>query len=326
MLISTIKEFRFYVPSCSFDEITSFQAQLDSSEKDILKDKLGDALYSRLCEYYVSITPEDFYLNITNGEYSNDPWKVLLLYSQRIIASDAESRNLPKQAISVNGMGVNVASSSDFDAASDKQIDKGVQSYKNDAMRDVNILLKTLEEWAKRDTDNADIKEIVELWKQSKYYYFFHGLIFPSCDSLYPYLYHMDNRYKFICLLPDIRFIQDEYIAEMVGSDTLTKLLSDETKDKKLLDKLRKLAAAYLVERTSVLAFDKQTRATAHNDSVLLRDSIQRMLKQREDDEKKLQQNDAPSDDSLPGGTAPSEQGYKNNEPGSKIFVSPLLY
>lgn len=325
MLISTIKEFRFYVSSCSFDDITSFQAQLDSSEKDILKDKLGDALYNRLCEYYASISPDDFYMDITSGTYSKDPWKVLLLCSQHIVASDAEARNLPKQSLSVNGMGVNVASSSDFNAASEKQVESGVQSYKSDAMRDVNILLNTLEAWAKSDTDNADIKEIVELWKQSKFYYHCHGLIFSSCESLETYIHHMDNRYKFICLLPDIRFIQEEYIAEIVGADTLTELLSDESKDPQLLNKIRRLTAAYLVERTSVLTFDKQRRTTAHNDGVLLRESIQRILKQRKEAENTSQQDNTLASPSLDA-TDNGSQGYKNNEPGSKIFVSPLLY
>lgn len=328
MIISTLKEFRFYVPSCSYDELTSFMAQLDSSEQDILKDKLGGALYDRLCEYYASISPDGFYMDVTSGTYAKDPWKDLLFCAQRIVASDAEARNISKQQLSVNSMGVNVASSSDFAAATDKQIDKGVQSYKEDTMRDINILLKKLEDWARMGTEDENIKQIVELWKQSKFYYFCHGLIFPTHDVLTHYIDHLDNRYKFIRLIPDIRFIQEEYLAELIGADLLAETMENDTKDNVLLDKLRKLTAAFLVERTSVLAFDKQRRATAHNDSVYLKESIVRMLKKREEEEKKAntENQTTNSENQNPSTNTTDDKGYENNQPGSKIFVSPLLY
>lgn len=318
MIISTLKEFRLYVPSCAFDEFTSFQAQIDSSEQDVLKDKLGDALYGRLCEYYKTLSPDALYDDITSGEYAKEPWKVLLLCSQRIVAADAEARSLPKQQLSVNGMGVNVASSNDYDAASDKQVDKAAQSYKADVMRDTNILLCLLEEWARTEDAHESAREIAELWKQSRFYYFCSGLIFPSHDVLSHYLHHFDNRFKFICLIPDIRFIQEEYLAEFVGADLLAETMKDDTRENVLLDKLRKLAAAFLTERTSVIAFDKQQRQTAHNDSVLLRESIMRLLKKREEDSRHEPDTAAP----VPA----EEKGYENNQPGSKIFVSPLLY
>ena len=258
MIISTLKEFRLYVPSCAFDEFTSFQAQVDSSEQDVLKDKLGDALYARLCDYYKTLSPDELYDDFTSGEYAKDPWKMLLLCSQRIVAADAEARNIPKQQLSVNGMGVNVASSNDYDAASDKQVDKAAQSYKADAMRDTNILLRMLEGWAKMGTTNESTLEIVELWKESKYYY------------------------------------------------------------------LRKLAAAFLTERTAVLAFDKQQRQTAHNDSVLLRESITRLLRRREEESKR--EDAATPPPTTDNAAADNSKGYENNQPDSKIFVSPLLY
>jgi hypothetical protein len=327
MIISTLKEFRLYVPSCAFDDFTSFQAQIDSSEQDVLKDKLGDALYARLCEYYKTLSPDALYDDFTSGEYAKDPWKMLLFCSQRIVAADAEARNIPKQQLSVNGMGVNVASSNDYDTASDKQVDKAAQSYKADAMRDTNILLRMLEGWAKMETTNESTLEIVELWKKSKYYYFCGGLIFPSHDVLSQYLHHFDNRYKFINLIPDIRFIQEEYLAEFVGPDLLEEILKNDTRENVLLDKLRKLAAAFLTERTTVLAFDKQQRQTAHNDSVFLRESITRLLRRREEEE--IKREDAttppPTADNVVT-TADTSKEYKNNQPGSKIFVSPLLY
>ena len=52
MILSTTKELRLHIPSNASDEISSLQGILDNSEKDFLRDKLGDSLYNRLCEYY----------------------------------------------------------------------------------------------------------------------------------------------------------------------------------------------------------------------------------------------------------------------------------
>ena len=164
----------------------------------------------------------------------------------------------------------------------------------------------------------------MDLWKQSKYYYFCGGLIFPSHDILSQYLHHFDNRYKFINLIPDIRFIQEEYLAEFVGPDLLAETMKDDTRENILLDKLRKLAAAFLTERTAVLAFDKQQRQTAHNDSVLLRESITRLLRRREEESKREDAATPPT--ATDNAAADNSKGYENNQPGSKIFVSPLLY
>ena len=51
---------------------------------------------------------------------------------------------------------------------------------------------------------------------------------------------------------------------------------------------------------------------------MLLRESIMRLLKKREEESRREPDTSAP---------APAEEkGYENNQPGSKIFVSPLLY
>ena len=49
MILSTTKELRLHIPSNAIDEISSLQGILDNSEKDFLRDKLGDSLYNRLC-------------------------------------------------------------------------------------------------------------------------------------------------------------------------------------------------------------------------------------------------------------------------------------
>ena len=75
-----------------------------------------------------------------------------------------------------------------------------------------------------------------------------------------------------------------------------------------------------------MLAFDKLQRQTAHNDSVLLRESITRLLRRREEESKREDAATPPPAADNAATAADTSKGYENNQPGSKIFVSPLLY
>lgn len=385
MILFTNQELRLHLPSNAVDEIANLQGMLDNSEKDFLKPRLGAALYDRLCKQYASIDPSVFCDAVTDGTYTNDPWSELLIYAQRMIVNDAMAQNIEKQALSVNGSGINVASSNDYAVATDKQIAQGKESYRQSAMTSLNNLLSLLEGWAKEvntpmpidaEGDGAEgstpsdgsnqgsssegtdegtdsgkddaaeteakqhkaIEEIVTLWQESKYYYYHRDLLFPTCESLYPYLDIRDNRDKFIRLIPDMRFIQSEYLEEAFGEDFIPRLLQA-SEDDKMLKKARQLVAAYLKERTSVINFDKLTRSTAHNDAITVRESIHRLLKKEEAEaQAKL---DAAKDDSATEGNTSSStsnassasssdnkdgsEGYQNNQKGSRIFVTPIL-
>lgn len=346
MLLSTNKELRLHIPSNAFDDVNLLQGILDNSEKDFLRDKLGTPLYNRLCAYYQQeVTPEAFYLAVTNGTYAQHPWQELLLNAQRMVANDTMSRYAYQQLISANGAGMNMASSQDYAVATDKMLDKGVQGYKKEAMVSLNNLLLLLEGWAKltqsmpiddtttdvtppkddstepptaptEDERMAEIEEIVNLWQQSEYYYLHHDLLIPTCAVLQQYIDIYANRDKFIRLIPDLRFIQDEYITDVLGEDTLNVLLhADDAPSQRMLRKVRRLMVAYLEERTTVLTIDKSRRQQAHNESISLRTSIQSMLKAKlEAEQAKAEM--APDDN----------KGYENNKPGSKIFVPPMLY
>lgn len=335
MIISTNRELRMHLPSNAVDDIGSLQGILDNSENDFLRDKLGDALHAALCEQYRNLSPDDFCLAVANGEHVFYPWQQLLLYAQRMVAFDAVARFIPQQALSVNGTGVNVASSEDYGTASEKLIDKGVQGYKREAMLSLNQMLVTLEGWAATpaataeasdaDTSNPDRADeqtaIAELWKQSQYYYLHKDLLISTCAQLQRYIDVYDSRERFIRLLPDLHFIQDEYICDAVGEDTVNRLLTAPTDaDAVLLRKLRRLMVAHLEERTTVLSIDKARRQKAHDEAIALRASVLRIAQQSKPA-------DAPT-----GGTEPpapsadTDEGYKNNQPGSKIFVSPMLF
>ena len=346
MLLSTNKELRLHIPSNAFDDVSLLQGILDNSEKDFLRDKLGTPLYNRLCEYYkLNIDADNFYLAVTNGTYAQHPWQELLLNAQRMIANDTLSRYAYQQLISANGAGVNMAASQDYSVATDKMLDKGVQGFKKEAMVSLNNLLLLLEGWAKltqpmliddtttdvtppkddstepptaptEDERMAEIEEIVNLWQQSEYYYLHHDLLIPTCAILQQYIDIYANRDKFIRLIPDLRFIQDEYITDVLGEDTLSVLLhADDEQSQRLLRKVRRLMVAYLEERTTVLTIDKSRRQQAHNESISLRTSIQSMLKAKQEAEQAKAEM-APDDN----------KGYENNQPGSKIFVPPMLY
>ena len=340
MIISTIKELRLHIPSNAIDEISSLQGILDNSEKDFLRDKLGNTLYRRLCEYYQTISPDDFYMAVSNGENAQQPWMQLLLMSQRMVAYDAMSRFAYQQVLSINGTGINVASSEDYGAASKDLLDKGVQGYKREAMVSLNQMLVMLEGWAReyakaqtvdvpKTDDNvqmSEIEEIVKLWKESTYYYLHHDLLIATCADLQQYLDIYESREKFIRLLPDLHFIQDEYISEAIGEPMVQHLLTTTApEDKPLLRKVRRLMVAYLEERTTILTIDKARRSAAHNEAIALRASVLRLVEMRKAVEKANADNSSSNTKDCSIETD-NQQGYENNQPGSMFFVSPLLY
>ena len=369
MILFTNQELRLHLPSNAVDEVANLQGMLDNSEKDFLKPRLGASLYGRLCKQYASLDPSVFCDAVTDGTYTNDPWNELLLYAQRMIVNDAMAQNIEKQALSVNGSGINVASSNDYAVATDKQIAQGKESYRQSAMTSLNNLLSLLEGWAKEvntpmpiesagdDTEGTDegtdsgkddaaeaekkrheaIEEIVTLWQESKYYYYHRDLLFPTCESLQPYLDIYGNRDKFVRLIPDMLFIQSEYLEEAFGEDFIPRLLQADENDK-MLKKARQLVAAYLKERTSVISFDKLTRSTAHNDAITVRESIHRLLK-KEEAEAQAKLDAAKADSATEVGSSSStsnassasssndkdgSEGYDNNQKGSRIFVTPI--
>lgn len=344
MILSTTKELRLHIPSNAIDDISSLQGILDNSEKDFLRDKLGDSLYNRLCEYYQTVSPDDFYMAVSNGEHTQQPWMRLLLMAQRMVTYDAMSRFAYTQALSINGTGINVASSDDYGTASKDLLDKGVQGYKREAMVSLNQMLVMLEGWARKmatpaaiaDADSTDtpttepkdeqhkaIEEISLLWQESQYYYAHHDLLIATCADLQHYLDIYESREKFIRLLPDLHFIQDEYISEAIGEDTVQRLLhTDDPADKSLLRKVRRLMVAHLEERTTILTIDKARRAAAHNEAIALRTSVLRLMEMRKAAPAANKTPDKPSTNT----TDSTSKGYENNQPNSKIFVSPLLY
>jgi hypothetical protein len=346
MIISTNPELRLHLPSNAVDDVLLLQGILDNSEKDFLKDKLGATLYDKLCEYYQGISKETFVSNVNDGTYASDPWAELLLNAQRMVANDAMARFIYQQAVSVNSSGVNMASSEDYASADTKALDKSASAFRREAMVALNNMLILLEGWAEElsaaessasdgstaetsESTEADTAkaEIVALWQKSKYYYLHSDLLISTCAALQHYIDIYDSRDKFIRFLPDLHFIQDEYVADLIGDDVLDELkASDDAADKRIVKKIKRLMVALLEERTTVLTIDKQRRQTAHDEATSLRQSVLVLLQEREAKKKAEAEQKADADTPQPAQEPDEGKGYENNQTGSRMFVSPVIY
>lgn len=322
MIITTIQELRLASPAHALDSIDGLVGFIDNSEHDFLEDKLGTPLYDALCKWY----DENPSTRTSVSDYQTGYWNRLLLLAQRCVAFDALGRAIGMQAISVNNAGINVSIADDYPAPdkNGKTIDLYRDTCTKEAHAALNQLLRQLEQWCKEqgtatadDTSSispqtSDIEErseIVTLWKQSRYYYLAAALLIPSCEVLQSYLNIYDSREKFIQLLPDLRFIQEEIIANSIGEDLL-KVVIDFARDGKLpeppaegddkpqtssvfplpssldepslvrlVHRLRKVMVALLVGRTSVLKYAKEQKVQAHDDGVRMLANVTEYLK-----------------------------------------------
>lgn len=124
--------------------------------------------------------------------------------------------------------------------------------------------------------------EIVTLWRQSRYFYLAASMLIPSAVVLQQYLDFDESREKFIRMLPDLRFIQEEIIANSIGEEYLDHLIDVAVKtagdaqpittkspvELRIIHQLRRVIVAWLISRTKVLKYDKEAKLQAHDDGV----------------------------------------------------------
>lgn len=300
MLITTIEELRLCFPSHAIDHIDAFVGYIDNSEHEFLLQPLGAPLYEKLCEWYDANKPVMTTVDDPKAGYYNK----LLLIAQRCVAFDAMSRAIDQQAISINGSGINFATAEDYKTADRNAIEAAKQSYVKEAHSALNRLLYTLEQWTAQCPDAEDAKEetkelfeICKFWRSSRYFYLAAQLLIPSATVLQEYLNIYDSREKFIQMLPDLHFIQEEMIAPAIGEDFCEwlvnmqlsggtkrdataavsghpKVLADDSDipatTRRLLHKLRKIEATLLEGRTKVIRVDKDRKIQAHDEGVRL--------------------------------------------------------
>ena len=300
MIITTIEELRRCLPSHAIDHIEAFKGYIDNSEHEFLLQPLGQPLYDKLCDWYDENQPT--YSEVEDRETGY--WNRLLLIAQRCVAFDAMSRAIDQQAISINGAGINFASADDYKPADRDAINAAKLSYQKEAHSALNRLLYTLEQWTAQCPTEEDVTaetqelyEICKFWRSSRYFYLVAQLLIPSAVVLQEYLNIYDSREKFIQMLPDLHFIQEEIIAPAIGEDFCEflvgmqlkggtkrdataavsgepKVLADDSEipatTRRLLHKLRKIEATLLEGRTKVIKVDKDRKIQAHDEGIRL--------------------------------------------------------
>ena len=138
--------------------------------------------------------------------------------------------------------------------------------------------------------------EITALWRQSRYFYLVAQLLIPSAVVLQEYLNIYDSREKYIQMLPDLHYVQEEQIAPAIGEDFCDYLVGQQLRGgtrrdltaataaqpktaegdtlpattRRLLHKLRKIEATLLEGRTKVLRVEKDRRIAARDEGMRL--------------------------------------------------------
>ena len=302
MIITSIEELRLASPAHALDSIDGLVGFIDNSEHDFLEEKLGTPLYEHLCKWY----DENPMTRSSVSDYMTSPLNQLLLMCQRCVAFDALGRAAGMQGVSVNNAGLNQMIADDYKAADKDAIATYRQTCYTEAHAALNQLLRQLEKWCLnpegKKNDKNEIATIVKLWKESSYYYLAAALLLPSCTLLQQYLNIYDNREKYIQLLPDLQFIQEEIIGDSIGEDLL-KAVIDFARDAvlpevdieegeanpllpiftRLTHRLRKVMTALLEGRTQVLKISKERKVAAHDDGVRMLGNVITYLRANQD-------------------------------------------
>lgn len=293
MILTSIEELRLCFPGHAIDHIEPYVGYIDNAEHEFLLPALGQPLYDKLCKHYDAHRHE----YSTIDDYNTGYYNRLLLMAQRCVAFDAIGRSLDFQAVSINNAGLNYSAADDYQKADRDAKNDAKTSGTKEAHASLNRLLYELESWVKlapspeeASEDDAELFEIATLWKQSRYYYLAAQMLIPSAKTMQEYINIYDSREKFIQLLPDLRYIQEELIAPAIGEDFLDYLVayalrteipasSDANSQRptansrlfdRLVHRLRKIDVTFLEGRTTVLKIDKERKIHARDEAVML--------------------------------------------------------
>jgi hypothetical protein len=301
MIITSIEELRLAAPAHAYDSIDTLVGFIDNSEHEFLAAKLGQPLYEELCKWYES----NRVLHTTVEDYQTGYFNRLLLICQRCVAFDALGRSAGMQTVSANASGINQFSAEGYDAADAKAVETYRKTCFTEALKSCDRLLTQLEEWTKQVAStkkpsaiDKELKTITDLWRQSRYFYLAASLFIPSATVLQQYIDFHESREKFICMLPDLRFIQEEQIAPAIGEDFCdwlvekaiatvndgTPVTSQSDISERIIHKLRKAIAALLEGRSRVLDTPKERRPQAHDDGVRMLQGVVDYIRSHQDD------------------------------------------
>ncbi len=338
MLISSLDELRLFSPSNAIDNLDSLAGFISSSEHDFLEEKLGTSLYAALITYYaaqIKPDPAEYISQITDGA-EVPPFARLLYVAQKVVTYDALARAVNLQAISVNGSGVNVASADQYKAADATTIADYKKACIKEAHSAVNELLTLLERWTKEvaatDAPDEKMAEIVEKWRMSRFFFLAASMLIPSAVILQEYYNIYESREKFITLLPDIRYIQEDLLCPIFGDEFIEYIVAvaiNGTDDKmlsRIIHNLRKIVARHL--ETRLLKATDPRKETAYNEAIKLTERLSEYLQLHQPDyTDELAEAFALSplfitkEEKL----SPTPPAFENNADGNVIFVTPGL-
>ena len=282
MLITTPEELQQYLPSHTMENISSMSGYFDNSEHDFLIERIGQPLHKFVSESYQEICtgPGTFCL-LSENSLSYTPVQLLITLCQRVIVYDAFARSADIRAVSVNASGFNDSSSDGYDTSSMESVKAFKAQCVKEAHAATNRLLVQLEDWAKEadaqpaevspqpEDPKADVRNIVELWKQSAYFYKTEGLLINTATALSEFLDIYESREKFIQLVPDLRYIQEVALSAEIGEDLLEDLTQKNLSgkgnktEKKTIRLLQRAMALCLEDRNKMFK-----RENAHSESI----------------------------------------------------------
>lgn len=317
MLIKTIHEMRIYMPSHAYKEIETRAGIYEDAENTVLLPILGAKLLRALNEYYATlpanaIVPRYIADDVAPADAIDQtlPMVELLKKAQKCIVYKAEEESADIDAVSRNNSGINLVSADGYDVAGKDAL----KAYKDRLWKKtheaIDHLLVYLEELAKDPllsplkgedqpapvpdgspsgsdgittpepplTDHQQqAQQIVTLWRESRYYYLADGLLINTATKLQEFVDIQENRERFVQMLPDMRFIQRNYIRTEVGSALFDRLL-DAMRDDKLTDeefdlvlKMQELLALYTQQRSRVFKFDTTERRRIEEECIGLK-------------------------------------------------------
>ena len=342
MILSSLKELRLYIPAHALDEIEPLMGAIDNSEHDSLTAILGKSLYDRLCEYYGTVDVDSFEAAVRNQQLDTE-YDHLLHLAQNIVAYDVMPTVAKLSVISINNAGINSPTSEDYGKVTDSDIQTFTQESVSGKHKGINRLLEQLEEWAKEvqsnpvdvDVEDYTVEEIVAKWRESRYYYLAASLLIPSALVLQRHIDIYESREKFIQLLPDLRYVQEQIITPAIGEE-FCEYLADKslhgTDDKvlaRIITMLRTAMAFHLQSRTEVLKLSEKARTRAHDDAVLTLNRAMEYIPQQQDylltltdtfKSSPLYKQTTATDTTRP------ERKFTNDDHRHAMFITPMLH
>ena len=331
LILTTPQELRQYHPAHVLSTLDGYIGFIRSSQTQFLTPFVGKPLFNAVLAKYGSFYDKTELL----ADNKFTPWQELIYLCQGPVAFDMAYRAADVSAVSLNDSGLNIVETGGYEKA-DKE-DK--ESYKKrmykEAHAAIDRLLVTLEEWAEEvgATDPEDLsdeqqekKEIVTLWRQSRYYYQAEGLFINTARKLNEFIDIYESREKFIQLLPDLRYCNEFVIRPELG-DALTNDLIRKQQNGALSSveaqavHLAQYALALKVEDRSTLF----KRPEAKDEAI---GAMKRLIKFLSDNQSAFDEDiikTAPFyKEPVPKPTEPPTpvDPWKNNRRGNKLFVT----